>query len=127
MASFPSTLYFHLFGASFMSIFTFSPASQWSTLICFIAIFNCLLRQKAFKWWKFMNHRGEHFIRIRRKLMQRRRSEGQPSYKSYRLEITIPSKFKDVVEPFMHKDLRVEIKHVGKKMVIEAIPAENII
>jgi hypothetical protein len=68
---------------------------------------------------------GEHFIRIRKKLTQRRRYIGKPNYKGHRLELTIPARYEDVVEPFMHKDLKVEVKSVGDKVIIKARPVEN--
>jgi len=72
-----------------------------------------------------LNPGGEHFVRIRRRLKQQRYLHGKAVYKRHQLELTIPSKFKDVVEPFMHKDLRVEAKRVGNSIVIKAKPVEN--
>jgi hypothetical protein len=72
-----------------------------------------------------MNCSGERFVRIRRKVKKYRRVLGKPPYKHQKLELTIPSRFKDVVEPFLNKDLRVEAKRHGNKIVIEAAPAEN--
>lgn len=69
---------------------------------------------------------GEHFVRIRRKLRKQRIFPGKKGvYTHQQLELTIPSRFKDVVEPFMNKDLKVEVKRVGDKVIIEAKPVEN--
>jgi len=72
-----------------------------------------------------MNPSGEHFIRIRRRVKRQRKLQGKPVYKRHQLEITIPSKFKNIVEPFINKDLKVEAKRVGDKIVIEAKAVEN--
>jgi hypothetical protein len=72
-----------------------------------------------------MNSSGERFVRIRRKVKKYRRVPGKPPYKHQKIELTIPSCFKDVVEPFLDKDFKVEAKREGDKIVIEAKPAEN--
>jgi hypothetical protein len=41
------------------------------------------------------------------------------------LELTIPAKFKDVVEPFLNKDLKVEARREGNSIIIEAKPVED--
>ena len=69
---------------------------------------------------------GEQFVRIRQRTKRRPRLHGKAAYKRRQLELTIPSKFKDVVEPFLNKDLKVEAKLVGSKIIIEAKPIENI-
>ena len=66
--------------------------------------------------------RGEHFVKIRQRTKRQPRLRGKAAYKRRQLELTIPSKFKDVVEPFMNKDLKVEAKRVGNKIIIEAKP-----
>ena len=68
---------------------------------------------------------GEHSVRIRQRTKIQPRLSGKAAYKRRQLELTIPSKFKDVVEPFLNKDLKVEAKRVGNKIVIEAKPVEN--
>jgi hypothetical protein len=68
---------------------------------------------------------GEHVVRIRRKLKQQRYCHGKAVYKRHQLELTIPAKFKDVVEPFLNKDLKVEARREGNSIVIEAKPIEN--
>lgn len=69
---------------------------------------------------------GEHFVHIRQRTKTQPRIRGKAAYKRRQLELTIPSKFKDVVEPFLNKDLKVEAKRVGNKIIIEAKPVENI-
>jgi len=68
---------------------------------------------------------GEQFVRIRQRTKTQPRLRGKASYKRRQLELTIPSKFKDVVEPFLNKDLKVEAKRVGNKIIIEAKAVEN--
>jgi len=64
----------------------------------------------------------ERFVRIRQRTKRQPRLRGKAAYKRRQLELTIPSKFKDLVEPFLNKDLRVEAKRVGNKIVFEAKP-----
>jgi hypothetical protein len=45
-------------------------------------------------------------------------------YKSEQLELTIPCKFKELVQPFIGRDLRVEAKLEGNGLIIHAEPAE---
>jgi len=72
-----------------------------------------------------MNQGGEHFVRIQRVLKRQRNFPGKVVYKNNQLEITIPSRFKNTVEPFMDKDLKVETKFEGDSLVIELQPVEN--
>jgi hypothetical protein len=72
-----------------------------------------------------LNPNGEHFVQIRQRTKRQPRLRGKTVYKRRQLELTIPSKFKDVVEPFLNKDLKVEAKRVGNKIIIEAKPIEN--
>lgn len=67
----------------------------------------------------------EHVVRIRRKTKQNRYFDGKRIYKREQLELTIPSKFKDIVEPFLDKDLKVEAKREGTSLIIEAKPIER--
>jgi len=62
----------------------------------------------------------EHVVRIRRKIKENRYFDGKRIYKREQLELTIPSKFRDVVEPFLDKDLKIEAKQEGLSLVIEA-------
>lgn len=66
-----------------------------------------------------------HIIRIRRKLKEVRYLHKKGNYKYYRYELTIPTKYKDVVETFMDKDLVVTAKQEGKNLIIEAEPLER--
>jgi len=63
-----------------------------------------------------------HIIRIRQKVKQYRYFDGKRIYKRKQLELTIPAKFRDVVEPFLDKDLKVEAKQEGNNLIIEAKP-----
>jgi len=65
-----------------------------------------------------------HIVRIRRKVM-RSGYLNKAVYKYSRYELTIPSKYKDLVEAFMNKDLKIEAKQEGTSLVIEAKPVER--
>jgi len=65
-------------------------------------------------------------VRIRRKLKENRYFHGKRIYKREQLELTIPSKFRDVVEPFLDKDLKIEAKREGNSLIIEAKPIERL-
>ena len=71
-----------------------------------------------------MNLGREQFVRIRRRVKRQRISRGKV-YKRHQLELTIPSRFKHTVEPFMNKDLKVETKIEGDSLIIELKTAEN--
>jgi len=68
-----------------------------------------------------------HIIRIRRKVKQNRYFDGKRIYKREQLELTIPSKYRDAVEPFLDKDLTVEAKQEGNNLIIEAKPVEKLV
>ncbi|MCJ7721973.1 tyrosine-type recombinase/integrase [Candidatus Bathyarchaeota archaeon] len=72
-----------------------------------------------------MNQGKEQHVRIRQKVKKQRNFSSKKVYKSHKLELTIPSRYKDIVEPFLNKDLKVETKRVGDSLVIEAKPAKN--
>ena len=65
-----------------------------------------------------------HIVRIRRRIM-RSHYLNKAVYKYTRYELTIPNKYKDLIEAFMNKDLQVEAKQEGNNLVIEAKPAEK--
>jgi hypothetical protein len=56
---------------------------------------------------------------------QNRYCHGKGIYKREQLELTIPAKFKDVVEPFLNKDLKVEARREGNSIIIQAKPVEK--
>jgi len=47
-------------------------------------------------------------------LKENRYFDGKQIYKREQMELTIPSKFRDVVEPFLDKDLKVEARQVER-------------
>lgn len=67
----------------------------------------------------------DHVVRIRRKIKKKRYLNGKRVYKREQLELTIPSKFREVAEPFLNTDLKVEAKQEGKNLIIKAIPIES--
>lgn len=67
----------------------------------------------------------ERVVRIRRKLKENRYFDGKRIYKREQMELTIPSKFRDVIEPFLDKDLKVEAKQEDSSLIIEAKPVER--
>jgi len=72
-----------------------------------------------------LNQGGERFVRIQRVLKRERNFDGKVAYKNHQLELTIPSRFKSAVEPFLNKDLNFETKIEGDSLVIELKTAEN--
>jgi hypothetical protein len=67
-----------------------------------------------------------HVVRIRRELKKARYLKNKRVYNYYRYELTLPVKFKDIIEQFMNKDLKVEAKREGNNLVIEAKPMERL-
>jgi len=67
----------------------------------------------------------ERPVRIRRKLKENRYLHGKAVYKREQLELTIPSRFNAVIEPFLDKDLKVIVKEEGNSLVIVAKPVEK--
>jgi len=65
-----------------------------------------------------------HVVRLRRRVMRSHRRD-RAVYKYPRYELTIPSKYKDLAEAFMNKDLTVEARQQGNSLIIEAKPIEK--
>jgi hypothetical protein len=63
-----------------------------------------------------------HIVRIRWELKKARYLKGKHVYNYYRYELTIPVKYKDILEQFMNKDLKVEAKQEGNNLIIKAEP-----
>lgn len=63
--------------------------------------------------------------RIRRKIKERRYLHGKSIYRHQQLELTIPAKFRDIVEPFLYTDLKVEARREGNNLIIKAKPVEK--
>jgi len=61
-------------------------------------------------------------VRIRRKSKENRYFDGKRVYQREQLEFTIPYKFRDVVGPFLDKDLKVAAKREGNSLIIEVKP-----
>ena len=51
---------------------------------------------------------------------------GKAVYKREQLELTIPSRFDAVIEPFLDKDLQVHVRQEGNQLIIEAKPVEKL-
>ena len=64
----------------------------------------------------------ERYVRIRRKIEKRSYLNGKSVYTQEKLRLTIPSRYKEIVEPFLNKDLKVEAKREGKRLIITAKP-----
>ena len=68
----------------------------------------------------------EHVVRTRRRLKENRYFAGKRIYKREQLELTIPSKFREVVEPFLDKDLQVTAKQTSSNsLILEIKPVER--
>ena len=68
----------------------------------------------------------ERPVRLRRRTQVTRYLGGKSVYKRERIELTIPAKFKDIIEPFLNKDLKVEAKVDGNRLFIDAEPLERL-
>ena len=62
-----------------------------------------------------------HIVRLRRRVISTRHLHKR-IYKYHRYELTIPAKYKDLVEEFMNKDLKVEARKEGSTLILEAKP-----
>jgi hypothetical protein len=72
-----------------------------------------------------MNPYHEHaIVRIRRKVT-RSHYLNKAVYRYHRYELTIPARYKDLIEAFMNKDLTVEAKQEANTLIIVAKPAER--
>ena len=75
-------------------------------------------------------HGQEYVIRIRKKLKQTYYCHGKGIYRREQLELTIPVKFKDLVETFLNKDLKIDARVEDNSMIIEVklieSPSENV-
>ena len=59
-------------------------------------------------------------------MKENRYFDGKRIYKREQLELTIPSKFRDVVEPFLDKDLQVTAKQTSSNsLILEIKPVER--
>ncbi len=67
----------------------------------------------------------ERPVRLRRRIQVTSYLGGKNVYKRERIELTIPARFKGVIEPFLNIDLKVVVKVEGKKLFIEAEPFES--
>lgn len=57
-------------------------------------------------------------VKIYRRSCRRSYRKGKSDYKYYRLYKPIPAKFKTTVEPFLDKELEVDIKAVEKDQIL---------
>jgi len=67
----------------------------------------------------------ERPVRIRRRLQTTSYLSGKRIYRRERIELTIPARFKDIIEPFLNKDLRVEARVEGNRLFIDVKPVER--
>ena len=58
------------------------------------------------------------YVRIRRRMKQCRHVNGVKRY--HQIELTIPARFRDLVKPFMNRDLELDIKRKDDRIIIEA-------
>ena len=69
-------------------------------------------------------HHEHHIVRIRR-ATKKTRYRNKAVYTYHRYELTIPTKYKDLAEAFVNKDLKIEAKQEGATLIITAKPAER--
>jgi len=65
-------------------------------------------------------------IKIQRKVSRRRYLRGKQTYTYQRLYVPIPKQFHDKIEPFLNKDLDVEVKPKNNGLEIVCRPRENV-
>ena len=70
--------------------------------------------------------KGKGTIRIQRKVSKRRYLDGKRTYTYERLYIPIPKEFHDLVEPFLNKNLKVEVRPKNDGVEIICVPRENV-
>jgi hypothetical protein len=78
------------------------------------------LLSSVFLWLKVLSQSREQHVRIRQNTRKYRNFPNKKVYTRHILQLTIPARFKDVVKPFLNKDLKVETKQVGDNLVIKA-------
>ncbi len=62
----------------------------------------------------------ERPVRIRRRAERRRYPNGKSEYKTKQMLLPIPARFRDIVEPFLDKDLRVDVRREGESLIFNA-------
>ena len=70
--------------------------------------------------------KGKGTIRIQRKVSKRRYLHGKRTYTYERLYVPIPKEFHDLVEPFLNKNLKVEVRRKNDGVEIICVPCENV-
>jgi len=71
--------------------------------------------------------KGKGSVRIQRKVSRRRYLRGKHTYTYERLYVLIPKEFHCLVEPFLNKNLKVEVKPKnGHSIEIICTPRENV-
>ena len=65
-------------------------------------------------------------VKIYRRSSRQSFSKGKPSYKYYRRYMPIPARFKPVVEPFLAKDLAVEVRAVERGQLLLIMAQEQL-
>ena len=65
-------------------------------------------------------------VRIQRKVSKRRYLHGKQTYTYERFYVTIPKEFHDKVEPFLNKNLKVEVIPKKDGLEIRCTPRENV-
>ena len=70
--------------------------------------------------------KGKATVRIERKVSKRRYLDGKRTYTYERFYVPIPKQFHDKIEPFLNKNLKLEVKPVNGGLKIICIPRENV-
>jgi len=69
--------------------------------------------------------RGDQTIKIYRRLAKKRYLKGKHMYEHERLCVPIPSRFHDIVKPFLNQRLKIEVANRGGGLVVALNPEKT--
>ncbi|MFB0501437.1 MAG: hypothetical protein ACETVP_03115 [Candidatus Bathyarchaeia archaeon] len=69
--------------------------------------------------------KGKVTIRIERKVSKRRYLDGKRTYTYERFYVPIPKQFHDKIEPFLNKNLKLEVKPANGSLKIICTPEKT--
>jgi hypothetical protein len=64
----------------------------------------------------------ERPVRLTRRIERRSVPSGKRVCRKERMRLTIPSRYKEVVGPFLDRDLKVNVRRIGNSLIIDAKP-----
>ncbi len=67
----------------------------------------------------------ERTVKIRRRIQRKRYLNGKSVYKVEKTVLTIPARFRNMIKPFIDKELKIDVRQEGGHLIIDAKPLEN--